>query len=62
MYTRRFLYAWRLRRHAPAKGAKGQTSRCHRKHTWLLGATLAGLWSKKTCKVAVGFFARLEHS
>ncbi len=57
MYTRLFPYTRLVESSSPQpREQKSKTSRCHRRHTWLFGATLLGHWSKIPQKVAVGYF------
>lgn len=39
---------------AETRRADGTTNRCHRRHTWLYGATLTESWSKRLSEVAAG--------
>jgi hypothetical protein len=57
MYTRLIPYTRLVESSSPQpREQKPKTCRCHRRHTWLSGATLLGHWSKIPHKVAVGYF------
>jgi len=57
MYTRLIPYTRLVESSSPQpREQKPKTSRCHRRHTWLFGATLLSHWSKIPQQVAVGHF------
>ena len=63
MYTRLIPYTQLVESSSPQlREQKPKTSRCHRRHTWLFGATLSSHWSKIPRQVAVGLFASFERS